>query len=89
MPKKPRKKSMYYRRRHFGMTALNRITAKHSQKKVLEIEKVIQRMMASDIDEEDLQSIEDLRELEAFYMLKAFKEAELDPDYFDPLPPSY
>jgi hypothetical protein len=87
MPKKPTKKYMSYRRRHFGMTALNRIHAKKYHEKVFNLEKTIKYMLKSDPDDVDLDFIEGLIELESFYMLKAFKETELDPDYYDPLPP--
>lgn len=75
--RKIRKKSLYYRRRCYGETALNRIRAKKFRDKIIKIDRIIGAIMESEPNQNDMIDINNLRELQDYYMLKYKKRSLL------------
>ena len=84
--KKPTKKNLYYRKRAFGMSSLDRTEVKGKSKFIKDVQKLM--LFAADDSGSDMDELfEDLRFLQDTLGEEIRELEEVDPRINDPLPP--
>jgi hypothetical protein len=83
--KKPTKKSLYYRKRCYGMTSLDRISVEKKRQQLDMVTKV--KLIIDDSSDSDVDSLIDYLETTEDFILEDIRQIEeLNPLFHQPLP---